>query len=453
MSKISVIRRITALSLIFLKHLLRYTAGRNILRLRRLFLNPDRYETELWRSRGRAARIMLEEMGATFIKLAQILSTRRDMFPPAALAELEKLQDDVPPFDGSLVPEMFKKEFGFSIKEVFSSFDLIPVASASVAQVHKAVLKDGREVAIKVLRPEIESKMNQDIVIINLIVALVARIPFYEARSLIGFTDYFGQMLKKQLDLTIEAENNRKYCESFAEEKHIVRCPELIPEYCSRNIMTMEFANGVKPTELDHSETDTQKLARTGLYLYYSMVVNGLIHADLHPGNMLVSPDSYFWIFDLGLVDEMDWELRKSFLEAWFSTFNGDGGPFARLMLRFSISHGVDDMEAFEADVQDFLKKFLADRIADLEFGGFMMAMGDLQRKYRIIADPCWTSIAISLVSIEGLARYFDPEMNIFKTISPHLKKLLRKLYLMDPKREERRRLRNRAENSSSARY
>ncbi len=194
--------------------------------------------------------------------------------------------------------------------------------------------------------------------ILNLIVGMLARIPFYEARSLIGFTEYFGEMLKKQMDLTIEAANNRKYHECFCDIPETVRCPELIDDYCSKNIMTMEFANGIKPTELNREDFDVKKLAESGLYLYYSMVVHGVIHADLHPGNMLISPDNFIWIFDMGLVDKMDWELRKNFFEAWFSTFNGDGGPFARLMLKFSTSHGVEDMDAFEADVDALLKRF-----------------------------------------------------------------------------------------------
>ncbi len=409
-----------------------------IKRLGLLFKKPrmesKAYKSELWRIRGRAARIMLEEMGPTFIKLAQIISTRRDLFPPSALEEFEKLQDDVPPFDSALVPPIFKHDFGETIEEVFESFDSTPVASASVAQVHRAVLKNGREVAIKVLRPGIEEIMIQDIKIITLLAKITLKIPFFEPQTALGFTEYFGEMLKKQIDLTIEAENNRKFTECFKDYSHTLRFPELVPEYCSKNVLTMEFAHGEKPTELDPENYDIKKLAETGLYIYYVMVCHGLIHADLHPGNMLVSSEDFFWVFDLGLVDEMDWELRKNFFEAWFSTFRGDGGPFARLMLKFSTSNCVEDMDAFEAEVNALSKRFMAERIADLEFGGIMMGMSDLQRKYKIVTHPAWSSIAVSLVSVEGLARYFDPDLNIVRSISPHLKKFLRKLYLMDPK-------------------
>jgi len=413
----------------------RFLMERLALPAKKARMTPAAYEDELWRLKGRAARILFEQLGPTFIKLAQIMSTRRDLFPPAALKEFEKLQDDVPPFDGSQVPAIFERDFGRSVHDVFARFEPEPVASASVAQVHRAVLKNGKEVAVKVLRPGIEEIMTRDVEILNLLARFMAGVPFLKAHSLVGFTEYFGEMLKKQLDLTIEAQNNVKFRKALHNDSQAVRFPALFPEYCSRNVMTMEFAHGVKPTELDLGNTDTKRLAATGLYLYYAMVCYGLVHADLHPGNMLVSPNGFFWVFDLGLVDEMDWELRKGFFEAWFSTFNGDGGPFARLMLRFSVSNGVEDMETFESDVKAFLRKHVTlRRISDLEFGSVMMAMGDLQRKYRIVAEPAWTSIAVSLVSVEGLARHFDPDMNIVRTISPHLKKFLRKLYLMDPR-------------------
>ncbi len=396
-------------------------------------MNSEIYKNELWRIRGRAARTMLEEMGPTFIKLAQILSTRRDLFPSTALEEFEKLQDDVPPFDSALVPPIFERNFGKNIEEVFDSFDSTPVASASVAQVHRAVLKNGREVAIKVLRPGIDEIMILDIKIITLFVKMTLWIPFFEPGTALGFTEYFGEMLKKQIDLTIEADNNRKFIECYKDYSHSLRFPELIPEYCSKNVMTMEFIHGEKPTELEPENYDIKKLAEKGLYIYYVMLCHGLIHADLHPGNMLIASDSLFWVFDLGLVDEISWKLRKSFFEAWFSTFNGDGKPFAHLMLKFSISNGVKDMDTFEAEVNALSKRFMAKRIADLEFGGIMLGMSDLQRKHKIVTNPAWSSIAVSLVAVEGLARYFDPDLNIVRTISPHLKKFLRKLYLMDP--------------------
>ncbi len=434
MTQLETALRICVLLAAIIRNSGRYLIARLGLLLRRPRMGSKAYKNELWRYRGRAGRIMLEEMGPTFIKLAQILSTRRDLFPPAALAELEKLQDNVPPFDSDLVPPIFQREFGKSIEEIFTSFDAAPVASASVAQVHRGVLKNGREVAVKVLRPDIEETMIQDIRIITLLMKVILKVPFLEPQTFLGFTEYFSEMLKKQLDLTLEAENNRKFTECYKEYSHVARFPELIPEYCSKHIMTMEFAHGEKPTELDPADYDISKLAETGLFIYYAMVCHGLIHADLHPGNMLISPEHFFWIFDLGLVDEMDWDFRKTFFEAWFSTFKGDGAPFARLMLKFSVSHDVQDMDTFVEEVNALTKRFMANRIADLEFGGIMMGMTDLQRKYKIVANPAWSSIGISLISVEGLARYFDPDLNIVRAISPHLKKFLRRLYLTDPK-------------------
>ncbi len=440
MIPLNTLQRFLYLCKVITKNVILFWIKRLALLIKKSGMPPDRYENDVWHLKGRMARITFEEMGATFIKLAQILSTRRDLFPPATLEEFEKLQDDVPPFDGNLVPSIFRKDFGKSIETEFDNFDLTPVASASVAQVHRGILKNGKEVAVKVLRPGIEATMVEDLKLIYFLVRLITKIPILELRSLIGFTEHFGEMLKKQLDLTIEAENNRRYRECFKNDMDRVRFPELVDTLCSKNIMTMEFVRGVKPTDKALHDYDKQKLAESGLYLYYAMALYGLIHADLHPGNMLVTPDYSYWIFDLGLVDELDWEWRKNFFEVWFSSFNGEGAPFARLILKFSISHKVEDMEAFENDVSEVLQKYVKQRdIRDLEFGKAMMALGDIQRKYKIVASPVWTSIGVSLVSIEGLARHFDPGLNIARTISPHLKKFLRKIYLMDPKLKNKR--------------
>ncbi len=422
-----------------LTNIVRFFFLRLFLLLEKGGMSPCDYKDRRWQLIGRFGRSVFEDMGATFIKLAQILSTRRDMFPEPTLEEFEKLQDDVPSFDGALVPPIFEREFGKTIDEVFASFDLKPVASASVAQVHRGVLKDGKEVALKVIRPGIEEKMIEDLKIIKFIVRAICLIPFVQLRSFVGFTDYFAEMIEKQLDLTIEAENNRKFQKIFKKDADTVRFPELFEVYCSKNIMAMEFVRGVKPTELNSEDFDIKRMAGLGFYMYYSMICHGLIHADLHPGNILVSPEGFFWVFDMGLVDEIIWEKRKNFFEAWFSIFNHDGGPLARLILKFSISYQIDDMEEFVADVTELCERHLAERIEDIEFGGIIIGLGGLQRKYKIVAQPTWTSIGVSIVSVEGLARHFDPELNVVQTISPHLKNFLRKIYLMDPKLKNKR--------------
>ncbi|MBI2059889.1 MAG: AarF/ABC1/UbiB kinase family protein [Nitrospirae bacterium] len=403
---------------------------------RRPWVGSSEYADETWRLRGWALRTLCQEMGATFIKLGQILSTRRDLMPPSALSELEKLQDDIPGVDGSLVRSIFQADFGKPVEAVFRTFEHQADASASVAQVHHGILGDGTEVAVKFVKPGVHELMEMDTRLLVVFAGILSRIPFRSFPSLPGLAETFCEMLRKQTDLTIEAENNRRFQTQFREDREIIRFPRLVDEFCSRNVLTMEYIRGVKPTRLTNGGHDRKKLALNLLLLYYKMLMHGYVHADMHPGNIWVSAEGFYWVFDLGLVAQMDWEKRRAFFETWASLFMGDGRPLAHLITQMSLSHDVRDMAALEGDTTAFLRKRKLDRIVELDFGAIIMEFGDIQRKYAMVASPELSGIGVSLFALEGLARYLDPDLNIGKSLAPHLKKLLRRLYLMDPNRK-----------------
>ncbi|MBI2890245.1 MAG: AarF/ABC1/UbiB kinase family protein [Nitrospirae bacterium] len=412
----------------------RITGRRILLLARRPWTPSDVYTERLWRLRGLALRALCQDMGATFIKLGQILSTRRDLMPPAALAELEKLQDDVPGFDGALAKATFEQEFGIRTEDAFERFDLLPVASASVAQVHRGILKDGREVAVKIVRPGVGRMIELDTRLLLILVGMVARLVPSLAESILGLSRKFAEMLRQQTDLRIEAVNNRGFRQDFADDTTIVRFPELIEEFCGCTVMTMEFIRGCKPTHLANGSPDPKTLARNLLYIYYKMVLHGRLHADLHPGNLLVAPEEFIWVYDLGLVSAFDWEGRRGFFEAWVSFFMSNGAPLARWLVQLSLSHKIRDMAQLEADVTAFLKRSVPDKICDLEFGRILVSLTDIQRRYGMVAKPELTGVMLSLVAAEGLCRHLCPTLNLGLTVAPFLKRFLRKLYTMDPR-------------------
>lgn len=436
-SSISGLQRLSRLGAVIAWNVAKLSIAQLRLLLRKPWTDKAIYNDELWRLRGRAIKMACLQMGATFIKLGQILSTRRDLLPTAALSELEQLQDNVPPFDGKLTLSIFERDFGQSVETVFASFQLKPIASGSVAQVHRATLKTGEEVAIKVIRPNIEHRMNRDVAMIVDVVKVIAKLPLVRSPSAVGLAERFGAMVKKQLDLTIEAQNNARFRELFKDTASLARFPDLVEQYCSKSVLTMTFCPGEKPTLISRKAHDVNELAKKIVEFYYRMVVFGLIHADLHPGNLLVSTDEFYWILDVGLVAELEWDKRKAFFEAWMSIFQHDGGPLARLLMAFAITHDINDYDAFEAEVTAFLERNISERIADIGFGRLLLELGDLQRKHKIVADPSWMSVCLSLVAVEGLARHFQPDLSIARTICPLLKKMLRQLYLQDPKLQE----------------
>ncbi len=391
------------------------------------------------RLRGKALRRACEEAGPVFIKLAQIISSRRDLLPPALLAEFERLQDQVPPFDSQLVPGILESEFGKGASELFLDFEMQPVASASIAQVHRATLHDGREVAVKIIRPGVAEAVERDVALMQQMVRVAMR--FLGPHSAEGFVGTFCEMLRKQVDLTLEAKNNLRFRDLHAEDRDVMRVPELVPELSSRRVMTMEFIHGMKPTDPRMPAGRQKRMAELGLIVVYKMILKGLIHADMHPGNIIIDDDDRYCFLDLGIVDELSWELRKQFFESWFATFgDGEGAPFARMMLQFSEEHQVGDFDAFAAEVSEMLRANVADRaLRELAFGGTMVTMEALQRKHGIVASPPWVSLALMLVTIEGLARHLDPDLSIAKSIEPHLLGFLRQLYLMNPALEKRR--------------
>ena len=383
--------------------------------------------------RGRAARqrwfaavlrSLLIKLGATFVKVGQIMSTRPDLFPPHVIRALEKLQDDVGAFGFAHVERTLREDFGRPPDELFATFDALPIASASVAQVHKATLADGREVAVKVRRPRIEQIVAFDLTVMRWFARVIAIIPSIRLLAPVESVDEFGRAIRMQIDLTIEAGNNRRFRANFAGDPDVV-FPELVTEICSARVLTMTFVRGRKVLEAGRESKDPTRLARIGFRTLLKMVFeDGFVHADLHPGNIFVTPDDQVAILDLGLTAELDETHRRAFARFFASWAAGDGATMAKLMSELSPSAAVKDYPRYEAEVIALAKKYLGKPLGEVAVSQVAFDMMGILRRHRVRVNPTFTMVNIAIAVTEGIGRQLDPKLDLLQQALPFFGKL-----------------------------
>lgn len=376
---------------------------------------------------ARVFRVYLQNLGATFIKVGQILSTRPDIVPPYLVAELELLQDKVPPFAYRHVERTILEELGRPIGEAFESFSPTPIASASVAQVHRATLAAGDVVAVKVRRPNIVRQARFDEAIMVFGARVMSLVPTIDVLSPVETAREFCAAVGDQLDFHKEAANNRRFREHFAGDADI-RFPALVDPLCTAGVLTMEYVDGVKDVELDSLELDRKRLAEIGVRAILSMVYeHGFVHADLHPGNILFQRDHKVYFIDLGMVGRIDPGRRNGLAAMVLALARGDGRTVARFMYEGSPRKEVTDYASYEADVVRLVSKTHEKSLNELELSLVIGAVFEILRRHRLRADAAFTTINIAMLVVEGLGKKLDPELNLFKRIQPFLFSVLAK--------------------------
>lgn len=357
---------------------------------------------------------LLVALGATFVKVGQIMSTRPDLFPPHIIKALTRLQDDVGAFPWKHVEQTIREELGASPDELFATFDRTPVASASVAQVHRATLASGEEVAVKVRRPGLDDIVWFDLSVMRLAARVISVIPSIRLLAPVESVDQFGAAIRAQIDLRIEAENNRRFTASFAGDPD-VGFPVLHEHLCTRRVLTMAFVRGVKvldaPAKLG---TDATRLAKIGFRTLLKMVfADGFVHADLHPGNILVDDKGKVIILDLGLTAELDDAARRAFAQFFAGWAGGDGKIMARLMSELSPSSKVADYAKYEAEVVEFVGRYHGKALGEVQVSTVAFDMFNILRHHRVRVNPTYTMCNVAIAVTEGIGKQLDSSLDL----------------------------------------
>lgn len=380
---------------------------------------PDEAERERWQ--GEILASALESLGATFVKFGQILGSRPDLLPPGWLHALARLQDDVAPAPWSAIGSVLTSELGPERMALFARVDPVPLAAASVAQVHAGELVTGERVAIKIQRPDARAQIERDLFLMRIVGSALDRIAAVRLLSLPGAIERFGEALSNQLDFVLEAENNRRFALNFRREKHI-QLPTLHDGLSTSRVLTMGFVEGVKATQPERVGGHRAELAERGGRAILKMVFeDGFVHADLHPGNILLSDDGTMTFLDLGMVAEIPADLRRPWVETFSALAQRDGRAAARLFYEHAPSVGTDDYDAYEREVLVYLDKLWGVRLGEIEVGAVVSGMMNVLRRHKVQIEPVFTVVNVALLVAEGLGKQLDPEIDLVTLAIPYL--------------------------------
>jgi len=381
----------------------------------------------------RAVRLReaLEALGPIFVKFGQVLSTRRDLLPLDIADELAKLQDQVPPFPAAEAAAEIEKGIGRKIEDVFAEFSAEPVASASVAQVHLARLKDGREVAVKVLRPGVERAIANDVALLETAAALMERL-WADGRRLKPreVVAEFARHLEDEIDLMREAANASQLRRNF-EGSPLLAVPQVYWDWCSQRVMVMERMIGTPVSQVDALRAkgvDIPQLARAGVEIFFTQVFrHGFFHADMHPGNIFVGTEGEmrgrYIALDFGIMGTLTEGDKNYLAQNFLAFFNRDYRRVAQAHLDAGWVPAATRVEEFEAAIRAVCEPVFARPLKEISFGRFLLRLFQTSRRFGVEIQPQLVMLQKTLLNIEGLGRQLDPDLDLWQTAKPFLER------------------------------
>lgn len=382
-------------------------------------------------------RHAFEELGPSFIKLAQILSARPDLITKAYADEFKKLQDEVPPFRFEEVRTIIQEELGAPLEEIFKEFEVRPIAAASIAQVHGATLKSGESVVVKIQRPRIKEIIETDIDIMRFIAELMDRyMPEAEFFNPKGIVEEFSKTVRKELNFREEARNLNRFRRNFEGHKYIY-IPRLYPEYLTEKVIVMERIEGIRidrVSEIEKLGFDRSHIARIGLEAYLKMIFeDGYFHADPHPGNIFIMPDGRIGLVDFGIVGHLTPELMESLAQAFISLVKRDFDSLIEQYIDLGFVSEEVDIESFrrdfKADLMDFLVPLYGASISEINFTEYLDTLTHLAIKHKLKIPSDFLLVNKSLLILDSIARELDPSFNFISVAEPYASKLIRSRY------------------------
>ena len=396
----------------------------------RIFRSRKNFVEELDASAPERILLVFEELGTTFIKFGQILSMRPDIVGVDIANELAKLQDKVPPDSFKSIKKEIENELERPLDEIFQKFYEVPIASASIAQVHMAILHDGTKVAVKVQRPNIIDLIKKDLIIMRYLGGLLERrISNLRYYNISGVIDEFERAIIKELDFELEARNMEKFGSFFENNSHIC-VPKNYKDYSTIKVLTMEYIKGVKITEIEGSgvKADGPTLAKLGAECYFKQIFKyGFFHGDPHPGNLLVKDGNVLCFIDFGIMGHLDMDFISTLMELFVYIFDNDVNGIINQLLYMEIIDDTVDIQSLKYDLIDLLDEFYGAEIQNI--GGFIneFSAPDLIEKYKIQLPKDFILLGKVLNLLDDIGLGLDPNFNLVEVAEPLIKKLLAK--------------------------
>ncbi len=395
------------------------------LKFLRVIVRTLTFWRKLDKPRGERLRLALEALGPIFVKFGQMLSTRRDLLPQDIADELAKLQDQVPPFPSHIVLSSLEKEYGKKINEIFLKFDEIPIASASVAQVHFAVLHDGTEAAVKILRPNLAPIIMHDVALMDTGAWLAEALWLDGKRlKLRQVVSEFARHLDDELDLMREAANCSQLRRNFLDSP-LLFVPEVYWDYCRNSVMVMERVKGTPIShvnELREQGIDIPQLARVGVEIFFTQVFrDGYFHADMHPGNIFVGANGQYIAVDFGIMGTLSDEDKNYLAQNFLAFFRRDYGRVAQAHVEAGWAPKDTRVDDFESAIRAVCEPIFDKPLKEISFGRVLLQLFQASRQFNVEIQPQLVLLQKTLLNIEGLGRDLDPDLDLWKTAKPFL--------------------------------
>ncbi|TGE31163.1 AarF/UbiB family protein [Desulfosporosinus sp. Sb-LF] len=382
---------------------------------------------------GERIRQVIEELGPTYVKIGQIASTRADVIPEDILRELEKLQDNVPSFSFEEVRKIIEEELGSPLEEIFSSFDKDVIAAASIGQVHRAQLRTGEVVAVKVQRPQIKAMIETDLeILLDLATLAEHRMERMERLQLRDVVEEFAKSLRNELDYTIEARNAEKIAKQFRNDKTI-HIPTIFWDYSTRTVLTMEFVQGLKLNQFDALEEkgyDRKTIAEQLVQaLFHQVLIEGFFHADPHPGNIFLLSGGVISFIDFGMVGRLTLEMKHNFASLVIAMMRQNTESMIKAVLRIGIVPDGVNLALLSTDVDELREKYMDVPMSRISLGEAISDLFKVAFRHQIRIPSDFTMVAKCLLILEGIVEKLDPQLSIMDMAEPFGIRLLKERY------------------------
>ncbi|HVK61269.1 MAG TPA: AarF/ABC1/UbiB kinase family protein [Bdellovibrionales bacterium] len=386
-------------------------------------------------------RMSFEELGPTFVKLGQLLASRPDLIPEDFVEELKKLHDQVATIPFSEVRNVLELHFGARLDDVFESIEEQPLGSASIAQVHRAILKDGKKVVVKVQRPGIERIINEDVGILYYLADLLQKfVPETRPFNPVGMVDELFRTLELETNFIVEANNIRRFVDNFRDDPTI-KIPEVYFQYSGRRVLVLEMLEGIPLSQkhaLAQEGIDRQTVMRVGLKAYFKQVFkDGVFHGDLHAGNIFILPDNRIGMVDFGIVGRLNRRTQDAIANMFVSLYQEDYERLAYEYVEVSPYNEFVDVDHFAKDLQNLLAPYFGLTLKNVDLGRLLLDSTAVAAKHRLVLPSELMLFFKSIVTVEGMGRFIAPDFNLLDYAMEFAAELVRTKYSPDRVKED----------------